>query len=961
MKNNHKCLKAIYYVILSISIFIMAAVVFYLLLYGNYSLEMADGSTHHYQIDGNNRDVSFEDSYIFENILIKQMEEITKMVVIKNQLETNGVYNPNKLIDIVEYSNRYNGNMLITDPVYYKLEDLLKWNRFGFNLLVDTVDYMVPEQLYLDENGYYINSYGNITDQNGTILQKNEIAKYREEAYLTANNSSAEEPNTAEEDQTVTITKVEDIPETSLGSNVNSGTDNDESDNSLDTAEKNTQIGTTEVVTEDITEDIPEEIEIASAGETEDSDVSETDQASYAYNFYNKELQRIFERIGTKEQLEWIEKYYYLILEESFLPADGKTLLSRAETIGHYVKLKNYLMQAASDLGINYNTYMSFDEYYNQKNGAIRFLYCVESENNEIFYFTNLDQFINNKTDEEILEIFKGYGKYIYYNPDELNYETNMNIDSVYLEEDLDNYEYTFGNHTKVFIAVDLDRIEDVNDVYTVAKKAYNSVYPYWWQLITVFVLALTLYLAALIGLIAYEWKNTLKKMDVIPVEFFLLIEIIFLMVLATGFDALNMRFYSVEQPETIFLLALSIMIINGIMLSLCFSFLRRILAKSFLSHSICYFFIHKLWKFSCKIGIAIFRFIKKVSFKIYDNGVLFIRTFFPYMFFLFINLLLITLFSLLGIFIAAVFDCFVFAFIFWQNTQRLKIVKGIRIIRSGDFSYQISTKKMHGDNLVLAEAVNEIGSGLKTAVENSMKDEKLKADLITNVSHDIKTPLTSIINYVDLIKREEIDNEKIKGYIQILDSKSQRLKQLTDDLVEASKISSGNIVLEMEKLNFVELLQQTLGEFQTKMDEKNLTMITDIPNEALFIYADSRRMWRIAENLFNNIYKYALENTRVYIDMSINNKEIIYDSKNQTRKRVVRLAIKNISAHQLNIPAEELTERFIRGDVSRTTEGSGLGLSIAKNLTTAQGGDFKIYLDGDLFKVILEYPMYEE
>ena len=256
----------------------------------------------------------------------------------------------------------------------------------------------------------------------------------------------------------------------------------------------------------------------------------------------------------------------------------------------------------------------------------------------------------------------------------------------------------------------------------------------------------------------------------------------------------------------------------------------------------------------------------------------------------------------------------------------------------------------MHGDNKHLSEAVNSIGEGLKTAVETSMKDERLKADLITNVSHDIKTPLTSIINYVNLLKRENIETQPVKGYIDILENKSQRLKQLTEDLLEASKISSGNITLHMEKINLVELIYQAIGEFSEKFEEKNLSIVDNITQEAVYIEADSRRIWRVIENLFNNIYKYALVGTRVYLDL------IQYPLE----RRLV-LSIKNISSQPLNIKAEELTERFIRGDVSRNTEGSGLGLSIAKNLIELQHGKFQIYLDGDLFKITLEFSFYEE
>ena len=258
----------------------------------------------------------------------------------------------------------------------------------------------------------------------------------------------------------------------------------------------------------------------------------------------------------------------------------------------------------------------------------------------------------------------------------------------------------------------------------------------------------------------------------------------------------------------------------------------------------------------------------------------------------------------------------------------------------------------MHGENRALAEAVNSIGDGIQDAVATSMKDERLKADLITNVSHDIKTPLTSIINFVKLLKREDIADERIRGYIEVLDAKSQRLKQLTDDLVEASKISSGNISLQMERINFVELINQTIGEFMEKMEEKCLQVIPVMPERPVYIEADSRRIWRVVENLFGNVYKYALEGTRVYLDLT---------EKEENGRKTAVFSMKNISAQPLNIDADELTERFIRGDVSRSTEGSGLGLSIAKNLTELQNGKFDIYLDGDLFKVILTFPCMEE
>lgn len=300
--------------------------------------------------------------------------------------------------------------------------------------------------------------------------------------------------------------------------------------------------------------------------------------------------------------------------------------------------------------------------------------------------------------------------------------------------------------------------------------------------------------------------------------------------------------------------------------------------------------------------------------------------------------------FGSFGIILIMIFDFGTGLILLQQARQRKQILDGIRKISEGDLNYQIPMEKLSGDSLLMAEAVNHIGEGLSTAVEQSVKDERLKTDLITNVSHDIKTPLTSIINYVDLLKREDIQNERARNYIAILEDKSQRLKHLTDDLVEASKISSGNVKLELVRINFQELINQTNGEFSEKFEERELQLVVNMPKEPVIIEADGRRLWRIIENLYGNVAKYAMPRTRVYVELTVVG-------------HMVRFHIKNISEQPLNIDAGELTERFIRGDVARSTEGSGLGLSITKTLTELQKGSFDIYLDGDLFKVTIIFP----
>lgn len=275
-------------------------------------------------------------------------------------------------------------------------------------------------------------------------------------------------------------------------------------------------------------------------------------------------------------------------------------------------------------------------------------------------------------------------------------------------------------------------------------------------------------------------------------------------------------------------------------------------------------------------------------------------------------------------------------------------IKRGAQKIASGDLDYKINTEKMGGIFKSFAEDINNIGGGLNAAVDERTKSERMKADLITNVSHDIKTPLTSIINYVDLLKRENISQQPVKEYIEILETKSKRLKELTEDLVEASRASSGNITLEKNCINFVELAAQVAGTYQEKYDAKHLDIVFNSEDEKMMIMADGRRLYRVLDNLFNNAYKYSIEYSRVYVDMYRGVDKACF-------------VMKNISKAPLNISAEELTQRFVRGDSSRSTEGSGLGLSIARSLTELHGGKFNIYLDGDLFKVMITMDLTKE
>ncbi len=288
------------------------------------------------------------------------------------------------------------------------------------------------------------------------------------------------------------------------------------------------------------------------------------------------------------------------------------------------------------------------------------------------------------------------------------------------------------------------------------------------------------------------------------------------------------------------------------------------------------------------------------------------------------------------------------FVYLFTRMKQFQNIQKALQAIYEGNTNIELDSDELTGVLKQMAIHIEDIAGGLSNAIQQSLKNERQKTELITNVSHDIKTPLTSIINYVDLLKKEEMPNEKAKEYLEILDSKSQRLKRLTEDLVEASKASSGNIKLKMEKINVNEIIKQVSGEFEDKFKARSLEEIMTLPEETVFISADGRYLYRVLENLYSNASKYAMEGSRIYLDVVPKQTSIV-------------IQMKNVSKEKLNITTEELMQRFVRGDSSRNTEGSGLGLSIASSLTELQGGKFHIYLDGDLFKVTLGFEKLKE
>lgn len=642
--------------------------------------------------------------------------------------------------------------------------------------------------------------------------------------------------------------------------------------------------------------------------------------------------------------------------------------------------ITHYIMEAARDLSLNYKTYTEQNDYF-KKNKSIKYFYAPDVKGNN--YYTNCAG--EGRTTSDYIRAFKkamktGSGSYVCYDLSKDEFTTvryeEKDVNHTELRRFFCDYSYAFKDKGVFYIAyINSDEEAELldgtklvrTDAYGKLENVYGNVKPNFMFYVVTLAVCLALFVISFFiwcGMVGYRREKVLmteegmKEQDGAGYRLIRAEEL-------SVFDRMYTGIFLILAVvvEAVILLGMALLIMDGYMdgelslltdhrlIRICAvltflwilgaqffwaSFLRRVKTRTFWKNSVI-----------CRGFLLVKKVAGRAMLAFADKNVI-VNLWIPYLVFLAMNLLILAIgvdfINYFWGFVAVAFVLDILVGIVGQRLyrERREVLDGINRIADGEITYQVDVSRMHGQNVLFARAVNHIGDGIHEAVQISMKDERLKADLITNVSHDIKTPLTSIINYVDLLKRVDIEDEKAQEYLRILDEKSQRLKQLTLDLVEASKISSGNIVLHFEPLRVKDLMMQVIGEFSDKFEEKDLTVIAGFPEEPVVIEADSRRMWRVMENLFNNIYKYAMQGTRVYLDIEL--KDRVY------------IIVKNISMQKLNVSADELTERFIRGDISRSTEGSGLGLSIAKSLVEAQKGEFEIVLDGDLFKVIMRF-----
>lgn len=642
------------------------------------------------------------------------------------------------------------------------------------------------------------------------------------------------------------------------------------------------------------------------------------------------------------------------MINNRYLAKNKKLLYEMAQNWIEYLDYQHNLVKAVETVTANYDVYQKCNEIY-EENSNLKYTVRMITEEGQKTFSNEVG--MEELDESDITDYFSEFNRYLIYYPENLSYMGNNPL----TENEIYNMirDYAYPETTHIWIAVDTTYTVP-GDAFYHANTVFQRVIPnmglytFWIVVACTLWFVLALYLTVTAGAAEEEGKKKyyLNTFDKIWTEVFL--GLVVLYVMGCIYSGYYLESIANQVYDSHFLFEGN----SGFKMNGYLSFGLFGFVSSMLGSMLWYSLVRRcksanIWQDS--LLSLILQKIRKMFFYVMGHKNSVISSLLPYSIFLLANLVGIlgslTVTELRYVFlpILVVLDILVGFYLYRQNSEQVDILEGIKQIRDGKVEHKLETEGLHGQNKETALAVNTIGEGIKNAVRTSVKDEQMKTDLITNVSHDLKTPLTSIVSYIDLLKRLDVQDETARGYIDVLDTKAQRLKLLTDDLVEVSKISSGNIVLNMEILNLTELVKQALGEFSDILTEKQLEAVYDLGKEEAYIYADSRRMWRVIENLFNNVCKYAMANTRVFIDL------IKQDNK-------ISFHMKNVSNHKMDVSAaEDLTERFFRGDVSRTTEGSGLGLSIAKSLVQVQGGSFELELDGDLFKVNISFHEYQK
>ena len=518
-------------------------------------------------------------------------------------------------------------------------------------------------------------------------------------------------------------------------------------------------------------------------------------------------------------------------------------------------------------------------------------------------------------------------------------YEVYENEEGVWTYPVYDTHAGTSQDQNYDIVHFNIDESLAKQDAFSIAGKMVHILYYMRYAIYVIMALVFVLGLISFVTLMNVTGRRP-DSTELYTGPLYGIPADLLTVIIGTGWLVMGMAVLSMVNSNVAeFMLAGGLfLIIGNTFLGYCMSIAARVKGKTLWKNTLIYKCLHLLKKI-CKGSWNILLEIPVIWKVVLGTGILSFLEFWGIMAFCYDEGNLVTFWFFEKVIVLPI--------IFYGALMIKKLQKGAAALAEGELAYQIDTKPMRGDFKKQGEDLNSIASGMSLAVEKQLKSERMKTELITNVSHDIKTPLTSIINYADLIGKEPCENEKITEYAEVLVRQSVRLKRLIEDLVEASKASTGNLEVLLEPCDASVFVSQADGEYEEKLKKADLTLVVQQPDSEIRILADGRRMWRVFDNLMNNICKYAQLGTRVYLILEKKEKKAV-------------ITFKNTSRDALNISEEELMERFVRGDSSRNTEGNGLGLSIARSLTELQKGTLSIQIDGDLFKAVLEFPVIE-
>ena len=655
----------------------------------------------------------------------------------------------------------------------------------------------------------------------------------------------------------------------------------------------------------------------------------------------------------------WDDGMVYVTVREPNLEGDSGTNLEDNDVIRNwdsYFVVIDELKSAATLFSSCYDIYRDGQTLYDSDKMNL-FYHIKTTDSLGISHVYTNDQESKKYDDTELTDIYSGHKHYLICYYDDLEYSTLSDISESVITDVIKAFPTVYPDSTCVWMYLD-DNFSKAEDIYYNVSYKYNDVKQLsrlYALLITVFALLWLLsfsYLVFITGVVERDGREEyiLLPQDRVWIELLILLTYAFFVLFRyytkylgdilddnlSEFSSLGDKLIKDSGISSYVVFGLFGLSVSLALSFIIFSVVRRIRAGVLYEYS-----------FTRKVRQLFEWFALSLSGGTGAAATVLL----PYVLFLgaiFGGMFLILHLVNSKVYVSAILvgglllflDVSVGITMFLVTAEKKQLLDGIARIRGGETDYKINVKNLRAENRNLAESINNIGEGIKQAVDDSIVEEHLRTELITNVSHDLKTPLTSIINYSDLLKRENLTEEQKKEYLKVITDKSIKLKKLLEDLLEASKLSSGKIEIIKARTNLTELINQALGEYEGRFKEKNLDVVTNVFPRVL-VFADAACMWRVLDNLFENICKYAMSGTRVYFELIAFNGE-------------VEIKVKNVSRAKPEFQGYELTERFIRGDQSRSGEGSGLGLFIAKSLIEAHNGKFEVVVDGDQFTTII-------